>query len=337
LPSYGQSVTLQYVAWDTGANSPRPGDAANHTLRWVKDGASAAPANGASEVDPANAPGVYKVVMTATEAQCQVGTLCGKSSTANVVILPSTVSFENLPTASPAAAGGLPTVGTGSGQLNPSGGSMPVSGTVVLAAATHTGAVIPTVTAVTNGVTVGTNNDKTGYQLAATTHTGAVIPTVTAVTNGVTVTTNNDKTGYQLAATTHTGAIIPTVTSVSNAVTVGTNNDKTGYQLAATTHTGAVIPTVTAVTNTVTASVSDKTGFKLASDGLDTISTAAPAGPATNFRQMVVQTWRRFFMRTTKAATGNTIKTYADDGTTVITTQTWSDDNAGTQTMSAAS
>jgi len=36
---------------------------------------------------------------------------------------------------------------------------------VVLAATTHTGAVIPTVTAVTNAVTVGTNNDKTGYSL----------------------------------------------------------------------------------------------------------------------------------------------------------------------------
>jgi hypothetical protein len=38
-----------------------------------------------------------------------------------------------------------------------------------------------------------------GITLAATTHTGAVIPTVSSVTNGVTVTTNNDKTGYSLS------------------------------------------------------------------------------------------------------------------------------------------
>lgn len=38
----------------------------------------------------------------------------------------------------------------------------------------------------------------TGVVLSGVTHTGAVIPTVSTVTNGVTVTTNNDKTGYSL-------------------------------------------------------------------------------------------------------------------------------------------
>jgi hypothetical protein len=38
-----------------------------------------------------------------------------------------------------------------------------------------------------------------GITLAATTHTGAVIPTVSTVTNGVTVSTNSDKTGYSLS------------------------------------------------------------------------------------------------------------------------------------------
>ena len=54
-----------------------------------------------------------------------------------------------------------------------------------------------------------------------------------------------------------------------------------GITLAATTHTGAVIPTVTSVTNGVT--VSDKTGFKLASDGLASITawTVAITGNIT--------------------------------------------------------
>ena len=146
MPSYGQSVTIQYVAWNTAANAPQTGDAANHTLRWVKDGTSAAPTNSPSEVDGTGAPGVYKVALTATECQCQSGTLCGKSSTANVSILPVTYTFENLPIAAPAAAGGLPTIGTGSGQISPSGGAMPVAGTVV----------------------VGTNHDKSGYTLDLT-------------------------------------------------------------------------------------------------------------------------------------------------------------------------
>jgi hypothetical protein len=80
--------------------------------------------------------------------------------------------------------------------------------------------------------------------------------------------------------------------------------------------------------------VSDKSGFSLASTGLDSIAVTAPSGPATNFRQMVVQTWRRFFKRATKDATN--IKTYADDGTTVVTTQAYtssgSDDDVGAAT-----
>lgn len=61
------------------------------------------------------------------------------------------------------------------------------------------------------------------------------------------------------------------------------------------------------------------TGFKLASDGLDSIATTEPNGVAANFREMLVQTWRRFFKECTQNTT--TIKTYKDDGTE-NTTQT---------------
>jgi len=127
MPSYGQSVVLQYVAWDTGNNGGKTGDVANHTLRWVKDGTSAAPTNTPTEVDATNAPGVYKLTLTSSECQCQAGTLCGKSSTAGVSILPVSATFENLPTALPAAAGGLPVIGTGAGAINPSGGKLPAT------------------------------------------------------------------------------------------------------------------------------------------------------------------------------------------------------------------
>lgn len=88
--------------------------------------------------------------------------------------------------------------------------------------------------------------------------------------------------------------------------------------------------TATAVT------VSDKTGFKLASDGLDSIATTAPSGVASNFREMIVQVWRYFFKKTTKDDNSNNIKTYADNGSTVLTTQTTSD-TGGVQTRGAAS
>jgi hypothetical protein len=69
---------------------------------------------------------------------------------------------------------------------------------------------------------------------------------------------------------------------------------------------------------------------KLASDGLDAVSISAPTGVASNFREMMVAVWRRFFKKAT--ATSTQIKTYADDGTTALTTQTCSDDGT-TQTQ----
>jgi hypothetical protein len=115
-------------------------------------------------------------------------------------------------------------------------------------------ATFPTTVASTTNITAAT-----GVVLSGVTHTGAVIPTVSSVTNGVTVTTNNDKTGY----------------------TASTVSDKTGYSLLATTGLGnqtanitgnlsGSVGSVTGAVGSVTAAVavSDKTGFKLASDGL---------------------------------------------------------------------
>lgn len=92
---------------------------------------------------------------------------------------------------------------------------------------------------------------------------------------------------------------------------------------------------VISVGGAVTAgTVGDKTGYSLASTGLNSVAVTAPSGVASTFPQMVVQTHRRFFAKATKTATQ--IKTYADDGTTVVTTQAVSDDGA-TQSQGAAS
>jgi hypothetical protein len=72
---------------------------------------------------------------------------------------------------------------------------------------------------------------------------------------------------------------------------------------------------------------------QFAPDALDAIAVAAPAGPAANFRQMIVQLWRRFFKKAT--ASGTQLHTYADDGTTVVTTQSLSDDGT-TETQGPA-
>lgn len=72
----------------------------------------------------------------------------------------------------------------------------------------------------------------------------------------------------------------------------------------------------------------------LAPAGLDAVSAAAPAGVAGNFREMLVQLWRRFFKHVRKD--GSTVKTYADDNVTVVTTQNYTS-SGGTDDLGAAS
>jgi hypothetical protein len=110
MATRGIALTLAYVAWDTINNVYKTGDAGNHTLRWIKDGTAAAPSGSPSEVDATNAPGVYKLSLTATETDCNLGVLVGKSSTTGVSIMPVMVQFERLPDATPGSAGGVPTV-----------------------------------------------------------------------------------------------------------------------------------------------------------------------------------------------------------------------------------
>ena len=74
-------------------------------------------------------------------------------------------------------------------------------------------------------------------------------------------------------------------------------------------------------------------GNILASIGLDNIPITAPAGVAGNFREMIVQLWRRFFRKATM--TNAALDTYADDDATVVTTQPVSDDGV-TQTQGTA-
>jgi len=89
--------------------------------------------------------------------------------------------------------------------------------------------------------------------------------------------------------------------------------------------------TSTVLTNTVAVGVIDWSGTaenslvtaKLAGSGLDAITLPTLSTVATTFPGMVVQLWRRFFKKA--ILTSGTLITYADDGTTAVTTQTSSD------------
>lgn len=115
------------------------------------------------------------------------------------------------------------------------------------------------------------------------------------------------------------GVSVPTVAAIRTEI------DSNSTQLAAilddTGNTGVVV------------AAASKSGYALSSTGLDSVAITAPSGVASNFREMLVQVWRRHFKKSTLTATE--LKTYADNGSTVLTTQTVSDDNT-TQTMESA-
>jgi hypothetical protein len=99
MSSQGVATTIVYMAYNTSTGAYVTGDQANHTLKLVKDGTEASPTNSSAEVDSTNTPGAYKLALTAAETNFGTVWLGGKSSTANVIIIPITVTFEILPTA----------------------------------------------------------------------------------------------------------------------------------------------------------------------------------------------------------------------------------------------
>jgi hypothetical protein len=135
------ATTFTFMAYDTLNQIGKTGDAGNITLRGSADGTQFTPAAPSiTEEDATNGKGMYKATFGNTENTGDEMSAYGVSSTANVIIVPRFWSNMDAAISSRLA----------SASISLSGGA----------------------------VTVGTNNDKTGY----------------------TVSTNNDKTGYSLSA-----------------------------------------------------------------------------------------------------------------------------------------
>jgi hypothetical protein len=334
MPSYGQSVTLQYVAWDTVNNVGKTGDAGNHTLKWVKDGTAATPTNvPPAEVDSTNCPGVYKLTMTGTEASCQVGTLCGKSSTAGIVILPATVTFENLPSASPGASGGLPTL---TSALVVGADLQTIKTQAVTAAGAVTFPSSIGTSSYAGADTSGTTTLLTRIPGAITLNGGNVacdLQTIKtqAVTCTAGVTVNPNVGGVQPFNFSGTGASAVLKADVeqinTQAVTAGgpvTVNSQVGeaYEIATDssgrvllqpTQTGVTIPTVTSVT---TANLNLAQAIPT-SNAAQTVGDALNAARAQGFGKWTLS--------------GTTLTLYAGDGTTVVRTFTLDSSSSPTQ------
>ena len=299
MATRGVEMTLTFTAWDAGSSAPKTGDSGNFTLRWVKDGTASAPTNSAAELDATNCPGIYTLVITSTEADATLGCLAGKSSTADVSLIPTLIQFERLPNAAPGGSGGVPTAdgsnhvagvaatvsadvvsvsgdgtaadnleadydGTGynksASTIGTTTANTDMRGTdsALLAASAPSNFADLAITASTGKVTVGTNDDKTGYSISGTVSADVVSlsgDTVaadnleadydgsgynkSASTIGTT-TTNTDMRGTDsafLAASAPSNFGDLEITASTGRVTVGTNSDKTGYSISGTLQT----------------------------------------------------------------------------------------------------
>jgi hypothetical protein len=63
-------------------------------------------------VSSTDCPGLYKVTLTNTECDADIGTLHGNSSTTGVMIVPVTIQFERLPDATPGEVNGVALLGS---------------------------------------------------------------------------------------------------------------------------------------------------------------------------------------------------------------------------------
>ena len=299
MATRGVEMTLTFTAWDAGSSAPKTGDSGNFTLRWVKDGTASAPTNSAAELDATNCPGIYTLVITSTEADATLGCLAGKSSTADVSLIPTLIQFERLPNAAPGGSGGVPTAdgsnhvagvaatvsadvvsvsgdgtaadnleadydGTGynksASTIGTTTANTDMRGTdsALLAASAPSNFADLAITASTGKVTVGTNDDKTGYSVTGTVSADVVslsgdstaADNLEADYDGIgynnsastigTTTTNTDMRGTDsafLAASAPSNFGDLEITASTGRVTVGTNSDKTGYSISGTLQT----------------------------------------------------------------------------------------------------
>jgi hypothetical protein len=361
------SQKWRVYAFNATTGAPVTGDAANITAKIDKDWAGVAAVTDTNPTETED--GYYLFDLTQAETNANWLDLYPDSSTADVVVVGVPGSMGTIPTTgllAPTTAGRtLDVTATGAAGVdwgnveNPtttvglSGTTIAtsqvvasVSGAVGSVTGNVGGNVAGSVASVTAGVTVTTNNDKTGYSLSQSfpanfaslgINASGHISRVVLVDTLTTYTGNTPQTGdtYALA---NGGSGFVAIKGETASILADTNELQTDITNGG--RTDLLIDAIKAKTDNLPASPASTTnitaasGIVLASNGLDSVSTTAPTGLASNFREMVVQTWRRWFKKATKTSTE--IKTYADDGTTVVTTQPISD-SAGTQTQGPAS
>lgn len=197
------SQKIALFVYDSTTGAPKTGDGANLTPYVSKDYGTVTVlgTTTATEMDSTNAKGWYSFVLTQGETNADALLFSGKSSTANAYVVgsliytdpPSYTSFVT-PTNLTAAQ-----IATGVWQDTTSGDfttALSVGKSVMNGVSLGTGLTVASVSGAVGSVT-GAVGSVTGAVGSVTGNVGGnVVGSVASVTAGVTVTTNNDKTGY---------------------------------------------------------------------------------------------------------------------------------------------
>jgi len=277
---------------DSGTNPGQPvtGDAANITANIRIDGGVA---NAVDDTNPTELEdGYYIFDITAVESNGDLLLITPESATANVNV----IGVPGAVWTTPANFNDLGIESDGDlTQVNTCVSNTDMRGTdsALLAASAPTNFGDLAITASTGKVTVGTNDDKTGYSISGTKTTldalndvaatdivsaGAITTLSGAVVNVDTVdtcTTNTDMRGTDnafLAASAPTNFSDLAITVTTGQVTVGTNNDKTGYSISGSK------TTLDALNDISTTDVNTEVDTALSDIGLDHLVSVAVTG-----------------------------------------------------------
>jgi hypothetical protein len=92
MPTRSQSHIVIYRAFNTLTGALQSGDVANHSLQWSRDGAAASAMTNAPAAHATA--GFYQVAVSASEADCEIGTLIGISSTSSVLLEKVSIAYD---------------------------------------------------------------------------------------------------------------------------------------------------------------------------------------------------------------------------------------------------
>jgi len=89
-------MTACFTVWNTLTNLGSTGETDNLTIRLVLDGEIVTPTNPVEEVDPDLLPGIYKILLTASEMNHNAVSVGGKSSTTGAIVVPIHITTEQI-------------------------------------------------------------------------------------------------------------------------------------------------------------------------------------------------------------------------------------------------